>query len=190
MPAVIDRDAVKRKIRMGFEQALEEKQLVQISMRDIAAKSGMSHQKIYYYYESKDALLQDYITTVTEIYTHGSDKWRELIQTTPDITVEKAISYLFESLFSLDEKEHHTRVFVQIYGYAQYNPSIKAMLQKMLTKWQQSIKDALFFLTKKNMDEAATALLVLIEGMHLFSLTMGYCKEKAMSFFENLYLLK
>lgn len=183
MPAIVDRDAVRKKICGGLEQMLGDKPLQQISMRDIAAKIGMSHQKIYHYYETKEALLQDYISKVSAAYVIDTE---EIIRMTDGMTVDQALETLIMNVFSIDQEERHTRIMVQIYGYAEYDASVKEMVRKMYRNWIASIQKFLYHVTGRTMEEEATALLVLLEGMVLYSLNTDYCRKTAKSLIKNI----
>ncbi|PNK48402.1 TetR family transcriptional regulator, partial [Bacillus thuringiensis] len=61
MPLIVDREQVRQEILHALQQCLEEKPLLKVSMRDIAAKAKIAHSKINYYFNTKEKLLLAYI---------------------------------------------------------------------------------------------------------------------------------
>ena len=60
MPLIVDKEAVRHEILMAFEACISDKPIDRISLRDIAARAGMTHPKLLNYYHSKDDLVLAY----------------------------------------------------------------------------------------------------------------------------------
>ena len=52
MPLIVDKEAVRHEILMAFEACISDKPIDRISLRDIAARAGMTHPKLLNYYHS------------------------------------------------------------------------------------------------------------------------------------------
>lgn len=186
MPAIVDKDSMRQQIRRGFEAALEEKQLAQISMRDVAAKVGISHQRIYYYYKNKEALIRDYISGLAELSTSEAYRWKDKITARPGITAEWVIGTLIEVVAKINYEKGHTRALIQIYAYGEYDPSVKDIIKTMYKKWEEMLADVLFSVTNREMTQEAAAILALIEGMFVYTLNSGYCRDFASGLLQRL----
>ena len=55
------KDKVSRKIRDAFLQLLNKKSYRRITFKELAAESDMTRQNLYYYYKSKESVLEDII---------------------------------------------------------------------------------------------------------------------------------
>ena len=74
MPLIVDHERVKEKILDAFELCVQERMLFDISLRHVAAKAGMSHQKLLHYFPSKESLVVGYCEyTKQYMVTHCKD---------------------------------------------------------------------------------------------------------------------
>lgn len=65
---------VNEKIRAAFLRLLDQKSYKRITFKELAAESGMSRQNLYYYYKSKQNVLEDIIE---EFFERQYDKMME-----------------------------------------------------------------------------------------------------------------
>ena len=68
MPLIVDKEAEKKKILAVFHECCMEQPISSVTMREVARKAGINHQKILYYFHSKNDLLMEYVRSYNEIY--------------------------------------------------------------------------------------------------------------------------
>jgi len=71
----ISHDDVSEKIRSAFLELLGEKPYKRITFKELAIKSGMTRQNLYYYYKSKECVLEEIIE---EFFDHLYESMRSL----------------------------------------------------------------------------------------------------------------
>ncbi len=190
MPLIVDRAQIEKDIVLAFHECMTEKPITKISMREIASRAKMSHAKILYYFESKEQLLLAYVNFVTNKYVDFFHQWLIDIREKQlhYANGKECINLLLKETINLDHCTY-TSPFVQIYILGQFNDDIKSKIEQTYASWRHGINNILYELYGTSMEETAEALLVLIEGLFLYTLNDTITNEHIESLIDNLSLL-
>lgn len=184
MPLIVNKDEMRKGIIIAFQECINVKPLTKITMRDIAEYAKMSHAKILYYFKNKEELILCYIEYIAELYSGYFSTW--LMEKTPG---EGMLSdYLGRKLTEMVKYDStvHSKAFTQIYVLGQYDPAIKAVIEDTYGKWRMSLEKSLRELCGHSMEQEAEALLVLVEGLLLYSMNYSI-NENNVRYILNTY---
>ncbi len=162
MPIVVDREKEKKYILSMFHECCKEKSISNVSLRDVAKKANMNHQKILYYFHSKEDLLLEYIYSFYDIY-QGNDKIFKRNLSTKREIIDAIIDYLFE----IDKDNSYNVIFTQILTLAFYNPKIKIAKEYVYKKWQDYIIEVFEKNCVSYTSREIQAILMLMDGLLL-----------------------
>lgn len=190
VPLIVDKENMKREIIQAFQQCMYEKPITKVSMRDIAAKANISHAKILYYFESKQHLLLAYVEYITNIYSNFFQDWFEKKQH-EHLQLEQPRDYINLFLKEVADYDNtkHTRFFVQLYTLSQFDVSVKKSIEATYESWRQAINIMLEQMYGREMPEATESLLILIEGILLYSFNDSIKNVKIEDILDRLSVL-
>jgi AcrR family transcriptional regulator len=168
MPVIVDREEVQKNIIYAFQECIKEQPLAKISMRDVARKAHMSHQKMFYYFKDKNDLVYSYVRYAKDFLSNKCIRWfeendRKNFKTNGDY-INSFLKYIAEGR----EDEHRPNATVQIYVMSQYDTRIEKMVRDVFFQWKETMRECL---VKNHVNEAgekeAEAMMILIAGTFL-----------------------
>ncbi|MGL4370828.1 MAG: TetR/AcrR family transcriptional regulator [Spirochaetota bacterium] len=165
MPLIVDKEEIRLKIITAFQECIYEKPLAAISMRDIASKADMSHQKMLYYFKNKEELIYSYIRYSKDFISEKCIQWfDENIQKKTESNKE----YLNRFLLYVSggkENERRPNATVQIYVLAQYNSEIAQMVKEMFFTWKSTMEKCLIDIYGDCVGKKeAEAMMIIVSG--------------------------
>lgn len=156
------------------------------SIRDIAKEAGIKTSSIYYYFESKEAILDNILSLYMEIVNYDKHhyKWNEEKKTIIDggskISIKKIMSYLFFK-FDHEHADKYTKMLKIICSESVRNDTVRDYERKIVDSGYRYIKSVLDVLLeagaikKCDTTKLATVLYsIAFAYMHLNSIDMNY----------------
>lgn len=170
------RDAKNKKIQIleALNQCLQDKPFAKTSIKDIARTAGVNHGLLHYYFKSKEDILIRYIEYVIDHYKSLFVGWLEN-QQPRNIGQRQLIEDFFgfmSSRITMDRKL--SKVFIEIWEIAAYNPDVKAILQKAYREWIDTLAQMLDNRINNPViaRQISAATVAFLEGMALFSIIL------------------
>jgi len=162
------------RIMEALNLCLQEKSFDQTSIKDIARAADVNHGLLHYYFKSKEDILINYIDYVILHYKGMFEEWlaeKDLNGIDEKHLIEWFFNFMNERI-TLDR--HLSKVFIEIWEIAAYNPAVKEKLQRAYREWMEVLAGVLNRVIK---DPAAakrisTAIVAFLEGMSLFSIIL------------------
>lgn len=168
MPLIVNREEEKRKILMAFEECLSTKPIFNISLRDIAAKAGMTHPKILCYFDSRDDLIREYCRYVKDyMYTH-CERWFESHNPAIYESKKAYLNAFLEYCAKGEDGETRPTATVQTYVLAKYDGAINRMIKEEFSEWKALMKRCLVSVFGDGVaDDDAEFMMILISGIFI-----------------------
>lgn len=174
MPPQKDPEEKKIRILEALNQCLQEKPFDKTSIKDIARKAGVNHGLLHYYFKNKEDILTQYIEYVIDHYKTLFSEWLTDIET-HHLNDRQLIEKFFEFMNSrITLNKSLSKVFIEIWEIAAYNPEIRSILQQAYRQWIDTLGR---MLNNVSTDPAAAhrisaATVAFLEGMALFSIIL------------------
>ena len=190
MPLVVDKKKIEKTILDAFEACIRESPMSRITLRQVAQKAGMSHQRLLYYYPSKEALVIAYCEYAREYMASHCEAWFA----SHDISsYPSTLAYMndFMKYVALGgSEENRPQATIQTYILAQYNPEIQHIVKGEFETWKATMEKCLKRVYGDKVGPAeAEAMMVLITGTFVCTYTKAlssrYCNE-ILTLFHNL----
>ncbi|EDZ49045.1 transcriptional regulator, TetR family, putative (plasmid) [Bacillus cereus AH1134] len=175
MPLIVDREQVRQEILHALQQCLEEKPLLKVSMRDIAAKAKIAHSKINYYFNTKEKLLLAYIEFFAISYQSEIEYWYiKYKQNNANLneSSQTIVKHFIKDMVLISHQKQ-SWAFTQISTMGQYNTEIRSAIKNVYNDWRESIKRVLEEIYRGEDDHMvykAEAVLIIIDGLLIYSL--------------------
>ena len=96
-------ETARLRIKNALVTLLGKSEFSKISVTDICREAGLSRVTFYLWYDSKDALLNDYFQ---DIVNEGLQYYRQIRQSRPDESVRSDFQSLLETIFYLASRYH------------------------------------------------------------------------------------
>jgi AcrR family transcriptional regulator len=168
MPLVVDREEVRMNIISAFQECIYEKPLAAISMRDIASKADMSHQKMSYYFRNKDELICSYIRYSKDFISEKCVQWFEENKQKKSESNKEYLNRFLLYVAGGKENERRPNATVQIYVLAQYNSEIAQMVKEMFSTWRNTMEKCLIDIYGDRVGKKESeAMMILVTGTFL-----------------------
>ncbi|MDY6072595.1 MAG: TetR/AcrR family transcriptional regulator [Eubacteriales bacterium] len=177
MPKVVNEEMERANILDAFEKCALEVPFNKITVRDIGKKAGISHSKIFSYFDSKNEIITSYANRVAELYAKS---FEEFVEKNLDLigTKSRFVEKIVEELFEIDPDNKFEKIYIQIYVLGQYDPEIRKLVLRAYKSWRDALKKSLHKLTDVG-DREVCSLLVLIEGIMIYRMNDDLSKEDA-----------
>lgn len=175
MPLIVDREQVRQEILHALQQCLEEKPLLKVSMRDIAAKAKIAHSKINYYFNTKEKLLLAYIEFFAISYKTEIEHWYiKYKQNNANLneSSQTIVKHFIKDMVLISHQKQ-SWAFTQISTMGQYNTEIRSAIKNVYNDWRDSIIRVLEEIYRGEDDHMvykAEAVLIIIDGLLIYSL--------------------
>ena len=165
MPLIVDHEAVKQDILIAFQECIEEKPILNITLRDIAKKAGMPHSKLLYYFDNKKDLMKSYVKYTRD---YMSTKCVEWFLDNPRENYNSSNEYLnafMEYVATGQAGENRPNATTQTYVLARYDSEIAALVQQEFWNWKSTMEECLKSIFDEGIGEnEAEAMMILISG--------------------------
>ena len=174
MPRKNIQEEKRIQILQALDQCLQEKPFDQTSIKDIARAAGVNHGLLHYYFKNKEDILTNYIDYVILHYRSMFEAWIS----EKDLGEIDEKEFMKEFFIFMNEKitlnQSLSKVFIEIWEIAAYNPLVKTRLQRAYREWTKVLADILHNTIK---DKAAAqrmsvAVVAFHEGVSLFSVLL------------------
>jgi AcrR family transcriptional regulator len=171
MPRKNVKEERRQQILDALSLCLKDKSFEKTSIKDIAKVAGVNHGVLHYYFESKESILLHYIDYVMEYYGSQFNDWIGA-KDTSNYTRQDFIREIFEFVnHKITLNKDLSRLFVEIWEIALYNPAVKKKLQQTYEQWTRTISS---MIQKTSADDISIEILSIAmvafwEGMALFS---------------------
>lgn len=174
MPAKKSAEDKRTQILDALHLCLQEKPFDQTSIKDIARTAGVNHGLLHYYFRSKEDILLHYIDQVIARYKTMFIDW--LSGKDSEKTAPKALIADFFNFMNDRITLNHglSRVFVEIWEIAAYNPVVRDRLRTAYREWIGVLEQMLARTTAdpETAGRIATAVVAFLEGISLFSVIL------------------
>ncbi|HOJ13237.1 MAG TPA: TetR/AcrR family transcriptional regulator [Deltaproteobacteria bacterium] len=163
----------KRRLQIlkALDACLQRKSFEKTSIKDIAREAGVNHGVLHYYFKSKEEILLNYIDYVIEDYRAQAREWmggRDLEHSTKREFIDEVFAFV-NNRITLNKSL--SRIFVEIWEIALYNPAVRGKLREAYTRWVEDLGE---MISRHIEDKAfarnvSIAMVAFWEGMALFS---------------------
>jgi AcrR family transcriptional regulator len=175
MPQKKDPNVKRIQILEALNQCLQEKPFDKTSIKDIARKAGVNHGLLHYYFKNKEDLLIQYIDHVIDHYKSLFEEWK-ISANIETLEYRQRIEDFFEFMntrITLDKSL--SKVFIEIWEIAAYNPNIRSRLQAAYEEWIRVLTQMFAPMTKdpETARQTSIAAVAYFEGMALFSIILN-----------------
>lgn len=193
MPLIVDKEAVRSEILAAFERCIEEKPIDCISLRDIAARAGMTHPKLLNYFPNKEALVLAYCNYAKDYMNNHCNQWFSEHKaeefSSPLACMNAFMQYVAEG----GTEENRPKATLQTYVLAKYNDDLKKIVSGEFASWRETM----FTCLQKIYGDAVTpaqaeAMMILITGTFVCNYTgalTGNINREILSSFLPLELI-
>lgn len=142
-----------------------------LSMRRVAAETGMSLSNLQHYYQSKDALLEALLLYTMDVFQEKIDAIAaDMAAAPPRQRFESMVDMFFDAL--TDRVTH--AIFFEIWALASRNPVASRLMDTMMARERKTLFNLIRGLAPGMDDDEtmrrAVLIVALIEGMMLFRL--------------------
>lgn len=160
----------RRQIAHAAYRAIAEKGFEGLRMREVAARAGLNHATLHYYYDGKEALIAGVMTYMVQELSLGRDNAPPGRPRSP----RSQLAAHFAAL--LHQAREHPEMFVvlaEIHSRSARDPGIRSVMSRNERAWKKFIIDILRagircgdFAPGLDPDAAAEAVLALIRGLN------------------------
>jgi len=190
MPIVVNKDKVRMDILMAFQRCIESKPMTKVTLRDIAAESGMSHAKLLNYFESRDDIVVSYVKYTKDYMTEKCVEW---FAGHPREGYDSNLAYMnafMEYVANGQEGEERPSATTQTYVLTHYNPRIAELVADEFREWRETMEKCLISVYGGEIGRhEAEAMMILISGTFICNYThalTGEINNNIISFLSNL----
>ncbi len=190
MPHANGQEEKRKQILQALDQCLQEKPFDQTSIKDISRTAGVNHGLLHYYFKNKDDILINYIDYTIDQYRSMFEVWSSEIN--KDAIDEKMFLKAFFSFMNerITLNRSLSKVFIEIWEIAAYNPAAKKKLQRVYREWTSVLTDILSraIKDKKAAQRISMAVVAFHEGVSLFSVLLesgDFDLEEVLAVFQN-----
>lgn len=165
MPLIVDHDAVRESIIIAFQECINEKPLTNITLRDIAARAGMPHSKLLYYFKDKKELIISYVRYTNDFFSSKCVEWfmenpRENYGSNNDY-----MNAFMEYVATGKAGENRPNGTTQTYVLAHYDEDVARLVQEEFRQWRLTMEACLQAIYGDQVGaREAEAMMILISG--------------------------
>ena len=165
MPLIVDREAVKARILMAFQDCIEEKPLARITLRDIAEKAGMSHAKLLYYFKDKQELVVTYASYAKDYMSVKCVEWFMENDRKDYASNFDYLNKFMEYVAVGKVGENRPNATTQLYVYAQYDETVGRLVRESFREWRLTMEECLSAIYGPEIGaKEAETMMILISG--------------------------
>jgi AcrR family transcriptional regulator len=157
----------RKEIARAAYCAIAEKGFEGLRMREIAARAGLNHSTLHYYYAGKEALIEGVMAYMVQELSLGRDN------AAPTSPREQLAAHLAALLHQAREHPEMFVVLAEIHGRSARDPGIRSVMSRNERAWKKFIIEILRagircgdFAPGLDADVAAEAVVALIRGLN------------------------
>lgn len=139
MPLKVDRDATRTDILMALQRCVEDKPIESITLRDVAAKAGMSHTKLLYYFENRDDLLVSYVRLTRDSLSSWCEEWFAKHSLGEYASKRAFLDDFLSSAYARNMNANRANATIQTYVLAHYDEAVARMLHSEYRSWHETM---------------------------------------------------
>lgn len=178
MPLIVDHDAVRQQILMAFQDCIDEKPLMNITLRDIAQRAGMPHSKLLYYFKNKKELIMSYVRYTNDYFSTKCVEWFIAHPRADYGTNCDFMNAFMDYVATGQAGETRPNGTTQTYVLAHYDPEIGALVQNEFCAWRATMTDCLTAIYGEEAGRReAEAMMILISGTFICNYTKALTGE-------------
>lgn len=165
MPKIVDKEKVREEILMALQRCIEQKPLMNISLRDIAAQAGMSHPKLLTYFDSREDIILSYVRYTRNYMSEKCIQWfeghpRDNYATNLDY-MNAFMEYVAEGI----DGENRPNATMHTYVLAHYDQSVRELIVEEYAHWRAIMEQCLIKVYGETVGKTqAEAMMILIAG--------------------------
>jgi AcrR family transcriptional regulator len=169
------REGQRGKIIQATYRTIAEKGFEGLRMREIAARAGLNHSTLHYYFAGKEALISGLMDYMVQELSLGREKSRLGAQVAP----REELASHFDAL--VHQAREHPEMFIvltELHARSTRDPEVRAVMRSNERIWKGYIADILRrgirsgdFDAKLNAEATTDTILALIRGLNTGSLT-------------------
>lgn len=168
MPAIIDKEKMRKDILMAFERCIEKKPLLNISLRDIAKEAGMTHPKLLNYFESRDNLIRCYCKYTQSYMSDHCKLWFDSHDINEYKSKSEYLNAFLKYVADFPQEENRPNATTQFYVLAKYDSEIKSLVEEEFRVWRCIMGEYLKKIFGEEVgDEEAEGMMILISGIFI-----------------------
>ncbi len=166
----------EKRIRIldALNECLQEKPFNKTSIKDIARVAGVNHGLLHYYFKSKEDILINYIDYAILHYRSMFEEWLNG-KDVDEIDEKQLIGSFFDFMNDrITLNRQLSKVFIEIWEIAAYNPVVRQRLQRAYAEWMEVLSAILIRVTRDpaQANRISMAIVAFLEGMSLFSIIL------------------
>ncbi len=157
----------------------------ELSTRELASMAEVNHGMLYYFFNSKEDILLQFIDYTIEKYSKTFSDWLQenWIGNKLDQTfINDLFAFISQKItFNMDL----SKIFIEIWAVANYSETVRDKLKALYDEWEKRATEMLIKsgLDKKSAEIVSTVIVTSFEGVSLFSILQ---KERITHFTEIL----
>lgn len=186
MPKIVNPDNERKNILTAFEHCLLSKPINSVTVRDIAKEAGISHAKIFFYFNNKEEIIMAYAKHIAQVYCQGFEGITAKAFQNTHSKIELLKNLILE-LYSLDKNNIVEKAYAQIYILGQYSEEMRKIILEAYAGWRESIKVMLAHFDPHATDSEARSILVLVEGILIYRMNDALPQQDALRIPEDLF---
>lgn len=159
---------IETKVIEALQECIKTKALFNISMRDLAETSGMSHQRILYHFKSKEQVILSYVEYVKDFFLKKCLDWFQYNKKGVEENNKCYLDRFFNYVSSESQSKDIPNATMQIYVMGKYDCNISIMIKKVYEEWKEAMKKCLVDVLGDEADlRLAESMMIIITGIFL-----------------------
>ncbi|RJP84788.1 MAG: TetR/AcrR family transcriptional regulator [Desulfobacteraceae bacterium] len=173
MPSKNEEDK-RNQILEALNACLQNKPFDQTSIKEIAKAAGVNHGLLHYYFKNKEDILIHYIDYVINHYKRMFTDWLNRPEMEGHEQKKRISAFFLFMNERITLNKALSKVFIEIWEIAAYNPSVKAKLRQAYREWVDTLAAMLqrLIIDPDVSRRISTAIVAFLEGMALFSIIL------------------
>ena len=116
---------------------IAEKKISGTTMRDIAARAGISHGTLHYHYPSKTELLHSLLTEIDSLFNNRRSQEFARVDFNPTASLKE---FFQQEKDILNQQRYVAEAFIDFWGHGHKDAKVHTQIQSMYRKWRQDIE--------------------------------------------------
>ncbi len=136
MPAIVDRQAERKKIVLAFQDCLRSKPFDKITVRDIAAQAGIPHPTLLTYFSSRSQVVLAYLDYIADQSVRQAQEWVQAHHRSDFSSDKDYVRGLLLCAVKLDSSSRLVYTgALNMYILGQYEPELSLQIRREFEQW-------------------------------------------------------